>query len=232
MTTPQRPEQIPPASDSPEAQAASSEARPTVDASPWSAPEPEVRAPATQPPSNADAQEVTAGETSPGQWATAAQPPTNAGAEATAGETWPATAGSPEARDPAGTRAEPVAAGGVRRLLAVGAVGAVAGALVVGILWAASSFVGGGGAVADQDAAAACQVFERVPDDWKAETVTEANAYRLGAGIALAQAAGKADREYVTLATQAQQVQQAVVTAQFQRVAQLVVDVRNTCDGV
>lgn len=132
---------------------------------------------------------------------------------------------------PQGSEPRPAPAGGGRVLLA-GAVGAVAGALVVGILWAASSFVGGDGNDAAKDSAAACAVFERLPNDWKAETVTETNAYRLGAGIALAQAAGKADQEYVTLATQAQQVQQAVVGSQFGRVAQLVVDVRNTCDGL
>ncbi|WP_127502100.1 hypothetical protein [Actinoplanes solisilvae] len=119
-----------------------------------------------------------------------------------------------------------------RKLLFAGAAGAVVGALVVGILWAASSFVGQSQDGAAEDAAAACGVFERVPSDWKPETVTEANTYRLGAGIALAQAAGKADQQYVTLATQAQQVQQAVVTFQVGRIAQLVVDVRNTCDDL
>nr|WP_221379329.1 hypothetical protein [Actinoplanes polyasparticus] len=108
------------------------------------------------------------------------------------------------------------------------------GALVVGILWAASSFVGGGGSDDDaaEDAAAACGVFQRVPDDWKQETVTEENTYQLGGAIALAQAAGQRDAKYRALATQAQQVQQAVVTFDIGRVNQLVVDVRNTCDDL
>ncbi|MCO8270158.1 hypothetical protein M1L60_06075 [Actinoplanes sp. TRM 88003] len=115
-------------------------------------------------------------------------------------------------------------------LIAAGA-GAVIGALVVGILWAASSFVGANsGSEAAEDAAAACGVFERVPDDWKQETITEENTYQLGGAIALAQAAGKRDAEYRVLATQAQQVQQAVVSFDITRVNQLVVDVRNTCD--
>ncbi|MCM4077545.1 hypothetical protein [Paractinoplanes hotanensis] len=105
------------------------------------------------------------------------------------------------------------------------------GALVVGILWAASSFVSGGSdGDAAEDAAAACGVFQRVPDDWKRETVTEENTYQLGGAIALAQAAGQRDAKYRALATQAQQVQQAVVSFDIGRVNQLVVDVRNTCD--
>ncbi|MGK5682864.1 hypothetical protein [Actinoplanes sp. URMC 104] len=117
----------------------------------------------------------------------------------------------------------------VNPLLLAGAAGVLVGALVVGILWAASSFVGGGGDAADDDAAAACGVFGRVPDEWKPETVTEANTYQLAGAIALAQSAGRRDAKYATLATQAQQVQQAVVTFDTGRVAQLVVDVRNTC---
>ncbi|MCY1139446.1 hypothetical protein OWR29_15715 [Actinoplanes sp. Pm04-4] len=117
--------------------------------------------------------------------------------------------------------------------LIAGVAGAVIGALVVGILWAASSFVGGAGDDdAAQDAAAACGVFERVPDDWKQETVTEENTYQLGGAIALAQAAGQRDQKYRALATQAQQVQQAVVTFDITRVNQLVVDVRNTCNDL
>lgn len=142
----------------------------------------------------------------------------------------PATFG-PEAQ-PMSETAPELGHGRTRKLLFAGAAGAVVGALVVGILWAASSFVGNSQSGASEDAAAACGVFERVPSDWKPETVTEANTYRLGAGIALAQAAGKADQRYVTLATQAQQVQQAVVTFQVGRIAQLVVDVRNTCDDL
>ncbi|MDY7087131.1 MAG: hypothetical protein SYR96_18700 [Actinomycetota bacterium] len=105
-----------------------------------------------------------------------------------------------------------------------------AGALVVGILWAASSFVGGGGDYAGADAAAACGVFERLPDEWQAQTLTEQTTFQLGGAISLAQAAGRADDDYRVLAAQAQQVQQAVVTFDLGRVAQLVVDVRNTCD--
>ncbi|WP_250006298.1 hypothetical protein [Actinoplanes sp. M2I2] len=116
----------------------------------------------------------------------------------------------------------------LRPWLLGGVAGAVIGALVVGILWAAGSFVGGDDAA--EDAAAACGVFARVPDDWSRETVTEANTYQLGGAIALAQAAGRRDAEYGPLATQAQQVQQAVVAFDIDRVEQLVVDVRNTCD--
>ncbi len=135
----------------------------------------------------------------------------------------PAIVSPPEAEPPVARD------GGTRPLVISGGVGVLVGALIVGILWAASSFVGGGGSPAADDALAACGVFERVPDDWKPETVTEANTYQLGGAIALAQAAGKQDQEYVTLATQAQQVQQAVVSYDLGRVAQLVVDVRNTC---
>ncbi|WP_250034825.1 hypothetical protein [Paractinoplanes maris] len=118
-----------------------------------------------------------------------------------------------------------------RPWLLAGVAGVVIGALVVGILWAASSFAGSrGDDDGAEDAAAACGVFARVPDDWSRETVTEANTYQLGGAIALAQAAGERDAGYGTLATQAQQVQQAVVSFDFDRVEQLVVDVRNTCD--
>ncbi|GAB2606570.1 hypothetical protein Aab01nite_01670 [Paractinoplanes abujensis] len=123
-----------------------------------------------------------------------------------------------------------MAGNGSRRLLLAGAVGVLAGALVVGILWAASSFVGGGGDDARADAAAACGVFERVPDTWQPETLTEQATYQLGGAISLAQSAGQADDDYRVLAAQAQQVQQAVVTFNLDRIAQLVTDVRNTCD--
>ncbi|WP_133878275.1 hypothetical protein [Paractinoplanes brasiliensis] len=120
---------------------------------------------------------------------------------------------------------------GPRPFLIGGGVGLLAGALVVGILWAASSFVGGGGDDdAGADADAACGVFERLPDEWQAQTLTEQTTFQLGGAISLAQAAGRADDDYRVLAAQAQQVQQAVVTFDLGRVAQLVVDVRNTCD--
>ncbi|HET6479752.1 MAG TPA: hypothetical protein VFG35_06895 [Actinoplanes sp.] len=147
----------------------------------------------------------------------------------TAADGWPATTG-PAGNAAGSGAAEPAAGRGARPFLIGGVAGALVGALVVGICWAASSFVAGGdGAGASADAAAACGVFQRVPENWKAETVTEANTYQLGGAIALAQAAGRQDQEYAALAAQARQVQQAVVTLNFGQVAQLVTDVRNTC---
>lgn len=140
---------------------------------------------------------------------------------------WPGAGTQFPGAMPAGRRTA-----GPRPFLIGGGVGLLAGALVVGILWAASSFVTDDGNGADADAAAACGVFERVPDEWQIQTMTEQTTYQLGGAVALAQAAGKADDEYRVLAAQAQQVQQAVVTFNFDRVAQLVVDVRNTCDDL
>ncbi|MBL7259447.1 hypothetical protein [Paractinoplanes lichenicola] len=212
MTTPQPPEQSQPASVPPPAAGA---AEPAAE-NPWQRPAPEATPAASgQAPAEGDASPHTAAAPAP------VAAPDPAGVWPNQGVEVP---GPQEA-------APPRTDNGSRRLLLAGGVGVLAGALIVGILWAASSFVGGGGGNdAEADAAAACGVFERVPDTWQPETLTDQTTYQLGGAIALAQAAGNADEDYRVLAAQAQQVQQAVVTFNLSRVAQLVVDVRNTCN--
>ncbi|WP_305783325.1 hypothetical protein [Symbioplanes lichenis] len=118
-------------------------------------------------------------------------------------------------------------------LLLAATAGALAGALVVGAVWLGTALDADGSAPsADNDARAACDIFDRVPDTWQQETFTQANTARLQAGIALAVAAAEDDARYRALAAEAQRAQQALVGLQLDGIATQVRAARSRCDDL
>lgn len=133
------------------------------------------------------------------------------------GPGWPAPAPGPEG---AQKRRVP--------LLAAGLAGLLLGGLIVGVVWAAAGGHHGTGAAAD--AGAACDIFARLPGTWENETITKANADRLGAAAALADAAAQDDSKYSLLASQSALADRALITFDTTNLALQVKTVNNTCD--
>ncbi|MEV4347468.1 hypothetical protein AB0J83_23680 [Actinoplanes sp. NPDC049596] len=108
--------------------------------------------------------------------------------------------------------------------------GVLVGALVIGLIWAAGSKLGGTDSNAEADAQAACGVFERLPGTWTRENYQITNINRIAGAFALASSAAKEDSRYQPLSDAAQQAHQAALTFQFDILAIRIRDARNQCD--
>jgi hypothetical protein len=118
---------------------------------------------------------------------------------------------------------------GIVPLALTAAGGLVVGGLIVGLVWAASSSLGGDKSDADADAEAACAIFERLPETWSQDTFDLANSNRVAAAFALSASAAQDDKKYQPLATVAQSIHQAVVTFQVDTLGARIQDARNQC---
>ncbi|SNY52453.1 hypothetical protein [Paractinoplanes atraurantiacus] len=115
-------------------------------------------------------------------------------------------------------------------LLLTGLAGLLVGALIVGVVWAASSSLGGDKSNAAADVRASCDILDRLPGTWTRESFDLANTNRLAAAYALAASAAKDDTRYQTLAETEQAAHQASLSFQFDILSIRVQDARNECD--
>ncbi|MEU8816771.1 hypothetical protein [Actinoplanes sp. NPDC048796] len=115
-------------------------------------------------------------------------------------------------------------------LLLTGLAGLLVGALIVGVVWAASASLGGTESDADADARASCEILDRLPGTWTRESFDLATTNRLAAAFALAAAAAKQDSRYQTLAEAEQNAHQAALTFQLDLLSIRVREARNACD--
>ncbi|MFC3743229.1 hypothetical protein [Paractinoplanes deccanensis] len=114
-------------------------------------------------------------------------------------------------------------------LALTGVAGLLLGALVVGLVWAATASFGSDDSNAAADAQASCDIFDRLPDAWTRETFDLANTNRLAAAYALATSAAQDDKRYQSLSDAAQQAHQTVLTFQLDAVGVRIQDARNEC---
>ncbi|MFI1994743.1 hypothetical protein [Actinoplanes sp. NPDC020271] len=120
---------------------------------------------------------------------------------------------------------------GLLPLVLTGISGVLLGALMVGVLWAAGSALGGGDSAADADAEAACALLDRLPTTWTQETLSDvATTSRFGAAVSLATAAGEEDSHYENLAQASKTAYQYATVMAIESIGPRIQDARTRCD--